>query len=234
MTNTAADAGKDPEAIKRKERSERILASEGVPVNSALPSIQLSGKTRPRSNEEVAMRALCVLMTAMKAERMDQTMVLRVIRQYGLAAHFTPVEKEFIRNATPTPTADEKSAVPSKYEAAWALKYEAAWVLLWALGYIDALSIPDQTCDIDRAVACMRDRKSSQAFINDAKLRPLSQLLDQADLILRYHWSVTDAEQNQRDIPAGLEANVVIERLGALNWLIRHPDKEWDDFSVDS
>ena len=232
MTNTAAATRNDPEAIKRKKRSERILASEGVPINSALPSIQLSGETRPRSSEEVAMRALCVLMTAMKAERMDQTMVLRVIRQYGLAAHFTPVEKEFIRNATPT--ADENAAVSSKYEAAWVLKYEAASVLLWALGYIDALGIPDQTCDIVRAVACMRGRKNSQSFINDAKLRPLSQLLDQADLIFRYHWSVTDAEQNQRDVPAGLDANVVNQRLGALNWLIRHPDKEWDDFSVDS
>jgi hypothetical protein len=224
MTNTAAVKGDDPEAIERKKRSERILASEGVPINTTLALIQPSSDSRPRSNEEVAMRALCVLMTAMKAEGMDQPMVLRVIRRYALAAHFTPVEKEFIRNATPTE--DEKATVSSKYEAAWAL--------LWALGYIDALSIPNQTCDIVRAVACMRDRNNTQSFMNDAKLRPLSQLLDQADLIFRYHWSVTDAEQNQRDIPAGLQANVVNQRLGALSWLIRYTDKEWDDFSVDS
>ena len=231
MTKMAADTGNDPEAIKRKARSERILVSEGVPVDNTLPLIQLSSGRRPRSNEEVAMRALCVLMTAMKAEGMDQTMVLRVVRQYGLAAHFTPVEKDFIRNATPT--ADETAAVLSQCEAAWALKYEAAWVLLWALGFIDALSIPDQTCDINRAVACMRNRKNTESFINDAKLRPLSQLLDQADLIFRYHWSLTDAQQNQRDIPAGLKANVVNQRLGALNWLIRNPDQAWDDFGVD-
>jgi len=224
MTNRVAAQGDDPEAIKRKKRSERILASEGVPINTALALIRPSSDSRPRSNEEVAMRALCVLMTAMKAERMDQPMVLRVIRRYALAAYFTPLEKEFIRNATPTE--DEMAAVSSKYEAAWAL--------LWALGYIDALSIPNQTCDIARAVACMRDRNNTQSFINDATLRPLSQLLDQADLVFRYHWSVTDAEQNQRDTPAGLQANVVNQRLGALNWLIRNPDQEWDDFSVDS
>lgn len=224
MTNTVAAKGDDPEAIKRKKRSERILASEGVPINTALPLIRPVSDSRPRSNEEVAMRALCVLMTAVKAERMDQPMVLRVVRRYALAAHFTPAEKEFIRNATPT--VDEKAMVSSKYEAAWAL--------LWALGFIDALGIPNQTCDIGRAVACMRDRNNTQSFIDDAKLRPLSQLLDQADLILRYHWSVTDAEQNQRDIPAGLEAHVVNQRLAALNWLIRYPNKEWDDFSVDS
>ena len=224
MTKTAAVKGDDPEAIRRKKRSERILVSERVPINTALALIQPTSDKRPRRIEEVAMRALCVLMTAMKAERMDQPMVLRVVRQYALAAHFTPVEKEFIRNATPTD--DEKATLLSKYEA--------AWVLLWALGYIDALGIPNQTCDIGRAVACMRDRNNTQSFINDAKLRSLSQLLDQADLIFRYHWSVTDAEQNQRDMPAGLQANVVNQRLGALNWLIRNPNQEWDDFSVDS
>jgi hypothetical protein len=224
MTNTAAAKQNDPEARKRKKRSEHILASEGVSINTALPPIQASSDGRPRSTEEVAMRALCILMTAMKAEGMEQPMVLRVIRRYALAAQFTPVEKEFIRNATPTE--DEMAAVSSKYEAAWAL--------LWALGYIDALTIPNQTCDIARAVACMRDRNNTQSFINDATLRPLSQLLDQADLMFRYHWSVTDAEQNQRDIPAGLQAHVVNQRRAALNWLIRNPDQEWDDFSVDS
>jgi len=224
MTNTAAAKQNDPEARKRKKRSEHILASEGVSINTALPPIQASSDGRPRSTEEVAMRALCILMTAMKAEGMEQPMVLRVIRRYALAAQFTPVEKEFIRNATPTE--DEMAAVSSKYEAAWAL--------LWALDYIDALTIPNQTCDIARAVACMRDRNNTQSFINDATLRPLSQLLDQADLMFRYHWSVTDAEQNQRDIPAGLQAHVVNQRRAALNWLIRNPDQEWDDFSVGS
>ena len=213
--------GNDPEAIKRKERSERILLSEGVPINSDLQLYQLSSDGQPRSDGDVAIRALCVLMTAMKAERMDQTMVLRVTRQYGLASHFSPIEKEFIRNAAPT--AHEKTVF------VW--RYEAAWVLLWALGYIDGLSIPNQTCDVNRAVSCMRDR-NTKLFVNDAKLRPQSQLLDQADLIYRYDWSMTDTDQNQRNMPADLKANVVNERRYALDWLVRYPDKGWDEVST--
>ncbi len=83
MTNTVAIAGDDTEAIKRKQRSERILVNEGVPINAALALITVSGGSRPRICEEVAIRALCVLMVAIKAERMDQTMALRVIRQYA-------------------------------------------------------------------------------------------------------------------------------------------------------
>lgn len=223
MTNTAAATGDDPEAIKRKERSERILASEGVPINSDLPLIRIPSGSPLRDTEEVSIRALCLLMVAIKADRMDQTMALRVIRQYGLAPHFTPMEKEFVRNAAPTD--DEKTALSSKYEAAWAL--------LWALGYVDALSIPNQACNVNHAIACMRDRKKN-AFLNEAKLRSVSQLLDQTDLTFRYHRSMTDAEQAQRDIPAGLKAIVVNERLNALNWLILSPTREWDDLSVDS
>lgn len=222
-TKNAAVTGNDPEAIKRKERSERILVSEGVPINSELPLFKLSCDTEPRNKRDVALRALCVLMTAMKAQGMNQTMVLRVVRQYGLATHFSPIEKEFIRDAAPT--ANKKNAF------SW--RYEAAWVLLWALGYIEGLSIPNRTCDVDRAVACMRER-NTKSFVNDAELRPLSQLLDQSDLIYRYQASMTDAEQNQRAIPADLKANVVFERLFSLNWLIRDPDREWDAINVDS
>ncbi len=223
LTKKTAVAATDPEATKRKERSERILVSEGVPINSELPLFVLSCDTEPRGNREVALRALCVLMTAMKALGMQQTIELRVVRQYGLATQFSPIEKEFIRNVAPT--ANEKNAF------SW--RYEAAWVLLWALGYIEGLSIPNRTCDVNRAVACMRER-NTKSFVNDAELRPLSQLLDQADLIYRYQASMTDAERNQRTIPADLKANVVYERLFSLNWLIRDPDREWDDISADS
>jgi len=222
MRKTAAATGDDPEAIKRKKRSERILVIEGVPIKTALPLIQVPADSQPRSKEEVAMRTLCLLMVAMKAERMDQTMVLRTVRQYDLAAFFTPIEKEFIRNATPTD--DEKMALSARYEAAWAL--------LWALGYIDALSTPNQMCDVDRAIACMRDRDTSQLFIDDARLRPLAQLLDQADLTFRYRWAMSYAERKQRDIPAGLKTIVVNERLTALSWLIRYSNKEWDEIEV--
>ncbi len=223
LTKKTAVTGNDCEAIRRKERSERILVSEGVPINPDLPPFQPAGGIRRRSNKEVAYRALCVLMTAMKAERMDQTMVLRVIRQYGLAARFSPIEKEFIRNAAPT--AIEKT------EFLW--RYESASALLWALGYIRGLSIPNQTCDVGRAVVCMRDR-NTDTFIRGAKLRPLSQLLDQAYIIYRYHWSMTDAELNQRNIPAYLKANIVYERRHALHWLISQSHQQWDDLSTDS
>ena len=213
----------DSDAIRRKERSERILASEGVPVKPDLPVLEFRDGVVPRDLESVALRALCVLMTAIKAERMDQTMVLRVIRQYGLAGHFSPQEKDFVRNPQP----------PSKQRSRFLWRYETAWTLLWALGYVKMLSIPRDACDVAFAVSCMRDR-NTQAFIADANLRPFDQILDQADLIYRYHWSLVDAVLAKRAAPADLNPGIVYERHYALNWLIRHHDQNWDDVTTDT
>lgn len=211
------------EAIKRKDRSERILDSEGVPVNPDLPLIQHASECHPRGKEEVAHRALSLLMTAIKAEGMDQTMLLRVIRQYGLAAHFSPAEKEFIRNVQPDAS--------DKVFFVW--NYESAWALLWALGYVDGFGTPNSTCEATSAVAYMRER-STRTFIKEASLRPFSQIADQADLTYRYHWSVDEAQRNGKDIPAGLIAGVVRARRRALDWLTCVDDKHWDELGLPS
>jgi hypothetical protein len=216
----AADRETAVQALKRKARSEHILVSEGVSISHELPPLEV-GRLIPRQRDEIAYRTLCLLMTAVKSERMDQGMVLRVVRQYGLAAHFSPSEKEFIRNAEPS--AEQRSRF------SW--KYESAWVLLWALGYVESLGIPRSECDVAFALACMRER-NTETFIANAKLRPVGQILDQADLIFRYHWSLIDSALAKRATPAGLDAGIVYERHYALNWLIRHNDQDWDEVTT--
>ena len=213
----------DHGATSRQMRSERIMTSEGVPFEPDQPLIRFPGDTRARCKTETAYRALCVLVTAMRAERMDQTMPLRVIREYGLAAYLSPREKNFIR-----------SAAPAEAEiTAFLWTYEAAWVLLWGLGYIDCLAIPNRTCEVNRAVDCMRSH-NTRSFINQAKPRPLTQLLDQADLTHRYYASVSDSGQVQRMRRPRLQVNIVEQRRSALNWLIRYPCAEWDDIDSEN
>ncbi len=207
---------------RRKQRSELILLSEGVPVDPRLPPIELADDFVLRRKEAIAIRLLCVLMTAIKADRMHQTMVLRVIRQYGLAASFSPVEKNFIRTLDP--------ASSDKDRFSW--RYESAWVLLWVLGYVDSLGSPEARCNADFAVDCMRDR-NRQSFIDDAKLRPLDQILDQADLVYRYRRALADTVPAKKRPPADLNAGIVFERHHAFNWLVRYSDRDWDEAAVE-
>jgi hypothetical protein len=112
-------------------------------------------------------------------------------------------------------------------------RYESCWVLLWALGYIDELGIPTDTCDVAKAIGFMSGR-SGQQFIDKARPKCKKEILDMADLIYRYHWVVRDAYINKKEIPGNLNRDVVTERHYALNWLIGHMDQEWDDISTDT
>jgi len=212
-----------PAALQRKENSENALRLQGVPINKFLPAIETEQETQTRTKEEVAYRALSLLVVAVKAEGLEQDIVEKIIADYGLYDHFTPKEKEFIQDIYPSEH--------DRIQFVW--RYEAAWTLLWALGYVDKLEKPVGICDVPQAVRLMQER-SLNKFITDADLRPISVILDQTDRIYRYHWAVVDARINEREAPAGLEPGVTLERHYALNWLIGYMDQEWDDISTDT
>ena len=105
--------------------------------------------------------------------------------------------------------------------------------MLWALGYIETLNYPDKVCDVPKAVGILRDI-STKDFITKAKLRDLSEILDQADLIYRYDWAVVNARLKKQDAPADIDGGIVLERHHALNWLIGYMNQEWDDVTTDT
>ena len=70
-------------------------------------------------------------------------------------------------------------------------------------------------------------------FMAQAKLRDIASILDEADLIYRYHWACVDARLKQAPMPAGLNPSVVMERHAALNWLIDNDGQDdWDNPDV--
>ena len=212
-----------PDALQRKTRSETALRAEAVPVNKSLPAIESEREAKRRSTDEIAYRALALLLVAVKGEGLEQPIVEKVVKEYGLDPYFTPKERAFLRNKSPSQH--------DRVQFTW--RYEAAWTLLWALGYVEKLEKPTASCDVPRAVKFMRERSTKQ-FVAGAKLRPLSQILDEADRIYRYHWAVVDARINGRPPPANLEPGVTLERHYALNWLIGYMGQDWDDISTDT
>jgi len=217
------DRAPSAEGKARKQRSEAVLRAEAVPVNAALPVIETESKARRRSKEEVAHRALALLVVAVKGEGLDQATTQKIAKQYALEPYFTPKERAFLEDASP----------PQEDRVQFSWRYEAAWTLLWALGFVDKLEKPSKICDVPLAVRLMKER-TAQKFIADSKLRPLQEILDQADRIYRYHWAVVDARVKGKEPPAGLDPGVTQERHHALNWLIGYMDQAWDDISTDT
>lgn len=207
----------------RKARSETILNKYSVPINKGLPYIEDEQEALVRTKENIASRVLALLVVAVKAEGLEQEIVDSLVQGYQLEKILTPNEISFINNKNPSEH--------DKTQFIW--RYEAAWVLLWSLGYVDELSYPNQICDVPAAVSFMQKRNKEQ-FINDSKLRPITEILNETDLIYRYHWAVVDARVNGQPTPADIDSSVVLERHYSLNWLIGYMDQEWDDISTDT
>lgn len=211
------------EAIDRKLRSETILRAEGVPFLAALPAVETAAEALKRSKEEVALRTLCLLFVAAKGEGLEQEVVERVLESRELRPHLTPKELAFVLDNSPSQH--------DRVQFFW--RYEAAWTLLWAMGFVAQLGKPVQICDVEFAAGTVTERTTSQ-FIEDSKLRPIADILDQADLIYRYHWAVRDARIKGLQAPATLNPDVTDERHHALNWLIGYGEQAWDDVSTDT
>ncbi len=210
-------------AQKRKIRSEKIIKKNNVPINSYLPIIEDEHEALVRTKEEIANRALALLVVAVKAEGLEQEIVDSLVNIYKLENEFTPNEVSFIN-----------SKVPSQHDKTQFIwRYEAAWVMLWSLGYADELSYPNQICDVATAVTFMQERNKEQ-FISDSRLRSIGEILNEADLIYRYHWAVVEARVNNQPAPAEIDSSVVLERHYSLNWLIGYMGQKWDDVSTDT
>jgi hypothetical protein len=215
-----AENGKvSAEAIDRRLRSETILRAEGVPFLAALPVIETAAEALKRSKEEVALRTLCLLLVAAKGEGLRQEVVEGVLESYELRPHLTPKELAFVLDNSPSQH--------DRVQFTW--RHEAAWTLLWSLGFVAELGKPVQICDVSFAASTMTERTTSQ-FIEDSELRPIADILDQAEMIYRYHWAVRNARIKGQQIPAALDPGVTEERHYALNWLVM--EEAWDDIET--
>lgn len=211
------------EATERKKQSEAILGKNNVPINTHLPVIEDSSSASVRDERQVAQRAMALLIVAVKAEGLEQEIVEKLVEQYDLTKVLTAKESQFIKESKPSEF--------DKTQFIW--RYESAWTLLWTLGYVEDLSPPTGICDVPAAVTFLQTRTSEQ-FIRDSNLRSEKEILDQADLIYRYHWAIVDARVNGLKIPADINGSVVYERHYALNWLIGYMNQDWDNVTTDT
>ncbi|GGD89390.1 DUF4272 domain-containing protein [Paenibacillus nasutitermitis] len=217
-------------ALLRKERSEALLTERGIPFNKTLPVLAAEEAVAIRSREEIAGRAIALCIAALKGEccatdyKPEETKALigQVMQQYGAEPLLSPRESAFIANDHP----DDAQAI----QFAWC--YEGYWVLLWALGYVERLDAPVQVCDVEAAVSILHRYDTYEAFLADARVRTKSEILDEADLIYRYHWACVDARLHNQPVPGGLESGVVFERHRALNWLTTSMNQEWDEVAT--
>ncbi|KYQ84295.1 hypothetical protein AWW72_09855 [Acinetobacter sp. NRRL B-65365] len=217
---------KNPE--QRKQESILKLKTKAIPYIDWLPHIESSDDVIQRSAEYIAKRAIaCLLMIQVACDldrdQFDQEtedFIVDLLNKFEVADELTVKEKNILNRS---------AAQQDIVNMIW--KYEAYWVLLWALGIVDELKYPDEIADCDFAIEVVSRCRSLQEFMQQVRLRDIEEILDEADLIYRYDWACVDARLKQQNAPSNLNASIVLERHGALNWLIQ-AEADWDNPDV--
>lgn len=205
----------------RKQRSIARLEAEHVPYLPQLPWIEPASRINLRSKDEAARRAFCLFAVAAHALGWEAD-ALQGLKDYGVEADLTPAERAYLAR----PTQD------GRMHMSWAI--EACMPLLWYLDYYPDLPRPDAQVKAARMIDMVQSL-GPRGFLQAAGQRDVAEVLDEADLIYRYHWATRDAELAHRPAPSGLDPDVVLERHRALNWLIGYDDRaDWDDVPADT
>jgi Domain of unknown function (DUF4272) len=210
---------------RRRAASEKICAAHGIPVysNQNALFVDQEDSATIRSKKEVIDRALALCLGYLKSESENQSMLKAFDNRFHVIPRLSPKEKNFILSAHPT----QQEMINANWKA------EGIHVMLWALGYIDSLSFPNTTCNISKDLDLVFLYTAKQ-FTDKAKLRTKKEILDQADLILRFDWACNEARIQRQEMPGQLNVEVVLERHLALNWLINYMNQPWDEVSADT
>ena len=226
---TDAEPATGTEAEQRRDRSNAMLAAQDIEVIDHLPVIEDSSETTLRPSVDVAKRAACLLMVALKAQSdLSGTLadahprLQRLINDFQIAEHLSPDESAYINNPRP----GQAAAV----QFLW--KYEALHTLLWALGHVKELEPPLGGANITET-ALLIESLGPAGLTENTYLRPPAEILDALDYTYRLHRAVDDASANGGTVP-GTDASVVIERRYALNWLIASRGEDWDNVQMNT
>ena len=218
-------------AIQRRAENNAKLQARGIHFLPELPYLNEQNEVKTRTAHEIATRAVASLLTTLAALEQEngnynneRAFIQSKINDFGVQAALTPAERVVI--------AGEANA-QERINAVW--KYEAYWTLVWALGFVNELDFPDHIVDGSTAIGIVAQFANLGEMVTAAKLRDVSEILDEADLIYRYHWACVDARVNGSEPLQGLETSVVVERRVGLWWLLDiDGGDDWDDVAMDT
>jgi len=204
-----------------------------VPLSEDLPPYLDESEIKLKTPDEIARRVISSLITIQVACDMQngfetaeesRGFFYEEIQRFGLEDDLTEAEKRVFF---------EKPTEQELTDIAW--KYESCWVLLWSLGLIEKLDYPKKLCDAETAIDIIFQSLSLEEFLQDAKMRSASEILDEADLAMRYDHVCNTAKQKGKVPPCKLNGGVISERHHALKWLTGDESaKNWDNITANA
>ncbi len=190
--------------------------ASGIVVPATLPPLVCEDELTLRDRDEVVARARALLLVALRAESVASNEAMPVetlLSKMPLGDDaLSPLEQAFLAQTAPSPN----DCAPFVW------RYESLHVLEWALGMLQTLPYPATAADAATIVATMIEMRGPA-------LRPAGEILDALDMHYRLHWHIRQSRLKKQGETAGADADVVMERHHALNWLVRFQHAPWDE-----
>jgi len=211
-----------PSAQQRRERTLARLAARDIEIPRTLSLLEGEEECLLTDAQEVARRAALLWALSARADGTSEDQWQPVIDAHGdegLSEEETALLEE--------PADSERAR-----ELAGAQR-EAVWALLWALGRVPEWSFPDRVCDPRRLAEYFRGAALAE-LIRTAALRNVGELLDARDQTYCLQWASLEAMTEGVEPPAGIQPEVVEERLRALHWVMLDGYAPWEDVSLEA
>ncbi|MBU0983451.1 MAG: DUF4272 domain-containing protein [candidate division Zixibacteria bacterium] len=178
----------------------------------------------PRTATEIARRALVLsaVLTAAYGASTDQ--VLQWLETAELKDEISP--DELILLEDPTNKA-------RRTDITW--RIERLLILLWCIKKIARLPSLSDQCDVDLLKAAIVFPPDPTAeYIASATLRSFVEIEEEREIVWQAHWTVRDAQINDRELPYNLNPEIIYERHYAFNWVVGHMGQPWDEITTDT
>jgi hypothetical protein len=205
------------------QKTREWAAAHGICVDDDVPPVEDYDRPYGRTAAEIAARTIILHCVAAAGYGVDSEDIIEWLQDESLWDQVSPNEQAFL--------AGENRSEDEILGARW--RQEAQWALLWAIGHVESLGLPTNTCDtarlVDEIMPGLGDPVDS--FLSSAKLRQPAELLGEDDRIYNLHCYARQAYRKGM-MPDDLVYGVLFQRHYAFEWL--RGDEDWDDVRTDT
>jgi len=208
------------EPILLRAETERRFAAWHLMPNEHLPLLESLPALRPKSPVEVAARAVSACYVAAFCFGTPAPKVSESLKQFGLWQYLTTAEQELLIDPSP----DSQSLAFH----GWLI--ESIQFLAWSLGLVALDHFTE--CSNQLATHFPRGGSDPADFIAQAKLRPINELLQEADSLYMLHWRAVENK-----VVGSPDTRVVLPRVSfrrhAADWVIGVAEA-WEEVPLDT
>lgn len=201
-----------------KKRNSKYLSSIDIEVPEHLPTIESLEEVVPRSAKDVARRVCALTYVIGLAFDVKGKELKGWLDQYDLLDFVSNYEKKLLDT--------DSISRQDKQKMSW--MPECSQALAWCLGLVELNHF--KHCD-DDLVKKIPFKTEPKRFIEDATIRPITEIQEQADLLYRMHWYIRNC--NYTGKPCELNEGIIYQRRKAIDW-VYGVSESWDNIPMDT